>query len=192
MSEKSITIGRRERKRLETRQQILTAAASLFATRGYENTSIDDIAALADIARGTIFYNFDSKESIVFELRVQAWGQFAAAALEKQQSGLKAIDCISQMILHCVKWCEDNPELAKVFFIPKGPLPEALIPSQLIEAAQHEVSLRADLDPEWLGHLFTFLILHGQGLSTSGSFGQSGSEPHINKWTQSLLAGIAP
>ncbi|MBX9942232.1 MAG: TetR/AcrR family transcriptional regulator [Candidatus Obscuribacterales bacterium] len=192
MSEKSITIGRRERKRLETRQQILTAAASLFATRGYENTSIDDIAGLADIARGTIFYNFESKESIVFQLRVEAWGQFAAAALEKHQSGLKAIDCISHMILHCVKWCEDNPELAKVFFIPKGPLPEALIPLILIQGAQEEGSLRADLDAEWLGHLFTFLILHGQGLSTSGTFGELGSEPHINKWTQSLLAGIAP
>jgi len=45
----------RERKRVRTRQALIDAAAELFARRGYEGTTIADIAAAADVSTRTFF-----------------------------------------------------------------------------------------------------------------------------------------
>jgi AcrR family transcriptional regulator len=65
----------RDRKKARTRQAIVDAATELFATRGYEQTTIADIAAAADIGTRTFFSYFASKEELLFpqsDARVQA------------------------------------------------------------------------------------------------------------------------
>jgi AcrR family transcriptional regulator len=56
---------RRERKKRETREKIFTSAIKLFKTHGFEATTIDMISEEADVARGTIFLHFTSKEAIL-------------------------------------------------------------------------------------------------------------------------------
>jgi AcrR family transcriptional regulator len=65
----------RDRKKARTRQAIIDAATDLFATRGYEETTVADIAAAADIGTRTFFSYFASKEEVLFpehDARVQA------------------------------------------------------------------------------------------------------------------------
>lgn len=57
--------GRRERKKEETKQKIFESAAKLFATKGFEQTTIDDITAAADVSKGTFFNYFPRKESVI-------------------------------------------------------------------------------------------------------------------------------
>lgn len=49
----------------ERKQEILDAAERLFASKGFDNTSISDILEETGIARGTLYYHFKSKEELL-------------------------------------------------------------------------------------------------------------------------------
>jgi len=56
----------RERKKAQTRADLMHAAAALFAERGYENTNVDDIVERANYSRATFFRWFGTKEEVLF------------------------------------------------------------------------------------------------------------------------------
>jgi len=58
---------RRSRKRLATRQGISDAATRLFIERGFDNVTVDEIAAAADVGRMTVFNHFPRKEDMFFD-----------------------------------------------------------------------------------------------------------------------------
>lgn len=58
---------RRSRKRLATRRAISLAADRLFFERGFENVTVDEIAAAADVGRMTVFNHFPRKEDMFFD-----------------------------------------------------------------------------------------------------------------------------
>ncbi len=58
--------GLREQKKARMRQQLAQAAQALFRSQGFEQTTIDEIAASAEVSRRTFFRYFKSKESVVF------------------------------------------------------------------------------------------------------------------------------
>ena len=55
---------RRERERLIRKQEIIDASVKLFAGKGFNNTTLDDIAASSEFGKGTIYNYFKSKEDI--------------------------------------------------------------------------------------------------------------------------------
>jgi AcrR family transcriptional regulator len=57
----------RSRKRLATRQGISNAATRLFLERGFDNVTVDEIAAAADVGRMTVFNHFPRKEDMFFD-----------------------------------------------------------------------------------------------------------------------------
>lgn len=59
-------LGLRERKKQRTKQALVTAALNLFRVQGYDQTTIDQIAAAADVSRATFFSYFPTKEDVLF------------------------------------------------------------------------------------------------------------------------------
>ena len=58
---------RRARKRAATQQQISDVATRLFLARGFDNVTVDEIAAAADVGRMTVFNHFPRKEDLFFD-----------------------------------------------------------------------------------------------------------------------------
>ena len=52
----------------ETRKNILECAKRLFSKRGYERTSLSDIAKYSGVSRGAIYWHFESKEDLLINL----------------------------------------------------------------------------------------------------------------------------
>ena len=50
------------------KQELLQIAYRMFISRGYENTSVDEIIEEADIAKGTYYYYFETKEQMLEEV----------------------------------------------------------------------------------------------------------------------------
>jgi AcrR family transcriptional regulator len=72
---------RQERRKAATRQRIVDAASQLFWTKGYEATSIHDIADAADVAVGTLYLHFSGKADVAL-VQFQQWMADFVAALE--------------------------------------------------------------------------------------------------------------
>lgn len=66
MNNNEKTLGLRERKKLQTRNNILKVAWSLFEEKGFDNVKVAEIADSANISVKTLFTYFSSKESIIF------------------------------------------------------------------------------------------------------------------------------
>lgn len=58
--------GLRERKKNKTRSDIIKAATKLFISKGFDATTMDDIAEAAVVSRSTLFRYFGNKEAMVF------------------------------------------------------------------------------------------------------------------------------
>lgn len=59
-------LGRRERKKAATRQNITDTAVRMFLEHGFDAVGLRDVAAAADVAVTTVFAHFASKEALVF------------------------------------------------------------------------------------------------------------------------------
>ena len=72
----------------KSRESILEAAAKLFRRQGYSATTLRQIAGLAEIKAGSIYYYFDSKEAILDEVLEQGLQRiFDAVRLALKQAG---------------------------------------------------------------------------------------------------------
>lgn len=58
-------VGLRARKKLRTRDAIADAAISLFLARGFDQVSVSDIAATAEVSKPTLFRYFPTKEDLI-------------------------------------------------------------------------------------------------------------------------------
>ena len=83
----------RARKRLATRQTISNAATLLFFERGFDNVTVDEIAAAADVGRMTVFNHFPRKEDMLFD-RDEEGREMLREALRQRDPGVAPIEAL--------------------------------------------------------------------------------------------------
>ncbi len=114
-------IERKEREKIERRQQILDAARKLFLEQGFEKTSIRNIADAIEYSPATIYLYYKDKNELLFALHSEAF--------EKMMFELQAIvqvadplERIIDMGRHYLKFAFENPELYDLMFIMEAPM----------------------------------------------------------------------
>lgn len=84
----------------ERKNEILDVAEKLFATKGFDDTSTNDILKEVGIARGTLYYHFKSKEEILDAVIARITEQImAAAARIVKQKEIPILERLTQSIL---------------------------------------------------------------------------------------------
>tara|TARA_R110000868_G_scaffold85922_2_gene241371 strand:+ start:9966 stop:10688 length:723 start_codon:yes stop_codon:yes gene_type:complete len=83
--------GRRERNKLEKRDRIIAAAKELFGSKGFADTTTQEIAEKADIGTGTLFLYAKSKEELLVMV-------FSGDMLEQAQNAFKHLPASASLI----------------------------------------------------------------------------------------------
>ncbi len=115
-----------------TKQALLRIAYSLFISRGYENTSVDDIIEEAGIAKGTYYYHFESKEQTLEEVIGMMIDQEAEAARQVLSSGAPVPQKIVGIIASLRPRQEEQP-IEGALMRPENALMHAKIKRRLVE-----------------------------------------------------------
>lgn len=137
--------GLRERKKARTRQEIVEAALELFEKKGFDETTIDDVASAAEVSPRTIFRYFATKEDLVFLGQEEENRQIALLLKEVSKSAdpidelmratrtvLLAPAATPEQLVRCQRLIERTPSLrayqGRLFRTIEDMLLSALLP----------------------------------------------------------------
>jgi AcrR family transcriptional regulator len=102
--------GLRERKKLRTREAIVSAALKLFARDGYEGTTVAGIAAAADVSERTVYTYFAAKEDVLFADHAD-FERELRSALDSRTGEVSALDVLRETIVENLSRFDDQSRL---------------------------------------------------------------------------------
>lgn len=142
--------GRRERKRAQTLDHLADAAFALFEEHGYDAVTMEQIAATADVAKGTLYNHFPVKEAL---LAHRFHREFAASRLElraRMEAEPHFAGRLAVVLQASAAWSRTHRAYLPHYFryrfstsAERSGIEEAF--AGLIAAAQQDGELRADL-----------------------------------------------
>jgi AcrR family transcriptional regulator len=196
----SKTLGRRERKKLETRQRIVDCAVDLFAGGGYDSTTIEDIAECADVARATVFNYFSRKEDLVLAWFDRRRADLAKILAEGEKHASDTSSRLQQALRAIARLYDDNPRkgraMVRAWLQAGGPLltPESETShlfANTIRSGQQQGDIRPDIDADRAGQVLFDAYLGVLYRWMNDEDGQFGFEENLLAMLDLLLAGIA-
>jgi len=130
----------------QTRARILAAAVRVAADHGVSGASVDEIAAVAAVAKGSLYYNFGSKDAI-FEALLRDGFDAAGSAIRAATEGLEPQAALSAAALATLRFLRDNIDLTRVIatevFRVDRPWEQALEPARLAVTVRLTQLIRA-------------------------------------------------
>lgn len=104
------SLPRKEREKLFKKHEILNASIRLFATKGFDKTTLDEIAAAAEFGKGTIYNYFSSKEEIFVAIMEYITGKYFSMLANKMNTTVTLKDLIRSMTETIYEYYSKNPE----------------------------------------------------------------------------------
>ena len=162
--------GKREQKKRRTKLAILDAAVQLFTEKGYERTSINDLARAAGIGKGTIYAYFNQKSEIFLAFCEEQLETIRDTILNSDTMAMPLLDRLLALYREDFHFILQNPEFGRILmretFFPGQPNTDrsrrlddryiALL-TPVLKQAQVRGELRSDLE-------FTLVLGHFYGL----------------------------
>lgn len=103
---------RRERRKAEARTLLYDTALRLFRSRGYDQTTVQDIADAADTAKGTFFAYFPTKEHVLAAYHREMGRQILVAI--EGRAFASAEQAIQTALRECASWAVNDPVMGRL------------------------------------------------------------------------------
>jgi AcrR family transcriptional regulator len=192
-------LSRRERKKQETRLRLMEAALHLFHENGYDDTTVEQIASAADVAKGTFFNYFETKQATLPALVEWRLQRLEEAISSEQGAPTSPVERIKTALRLLANDPLIDPVLARQVFAaivhqqepahhPGFALAQLL--AEQIRQAQAAGEIRADLDPVYLGCLVRALFFQQMTTWHHGHCPEPLPET-LDKAVDLLLDGVA-
>ena len=98
-----------------TKMLILSSARTLFSEKGYDETPVEEICALAGVAKGTFFYHFESKQYIVRHILAMQLQEYRDRLSEQIDTYKDAISKVEYFISALIEQSDTGGETASYF-----------------------------------------------------------------------------
>jgi AcrR family transcriptional regulator len=116
-----VTRPRHGQPRAETK--ILAAARTMFARRGFSETSIGELARAAGVARATVYNNFDDKRDILAAIIAEymaGYAQIAQRLRYNARSGQTSFELIQEMVREALIWRVQNADIRPIVAVARN------------------------------------------------------------------------
>ncbi len=97
-----------------TREQLLEAAATLFAERGYRTVTLDDIGGAVGVSGPAVYRHFKSKEKLLGELLVDVSERLLSNAKERVNTAKSPAEALTNLVDFHADFAVENPALITV------------------------------------------------------------------------------
>jgi AcrR family transcriptional regulator len=144
--------GRRERRSVETRERLYRAALQLFAERGFQETTVEDITEAADVGKGTFFNYFETKEHVL-----AAFGGERIAAVERALEQARAtkgpvLDVLGDLAVNVAGQSKESPALLRAIYAAHATSADV----------RAQLQKRMQMSRRLLAEIFTLAQLRGE------------------------------
>ncbi len=163
-----MTTGIRETKKRKTRQAILLAAVNLFRERGFEQTSVEELARASGIGKGTIYGYFKTKGDILRALGEEKLERLHEDLITDTKEGIPVLRQMVDFYMSEFTLITQNRELARLFMqqttFPRDTHMEQHLANAeictLLAKARERGELRKDMDlPSIICHFYGLYLL---------------------------------
>lgn len=112
---------RKERHKEELKKEILLAAKELFTQKGYEATSIRNIAEKIEYSPATVYLYYRDKDEIMHALHSEGFRMLVSyfADVVNEQDAFKRLKGLGYGY---IKFCLENPDMYNLIFVMKDPM----------------------------------------------------------------------
>ena len=101
---------RKEREKQQRRQEIILAAEKVFFSKGFDLSTMDDIAEAAELSKGTLYLYFVSKEDLHLAVARKSIRQLREVTSKAAAGDGNALDKLGKMGRACIAFSRSDPD----------------------------------------------------------------------------------
>jgi AcrR family transcriptional regulator len=98
----------------DRRRQILAAAVTVFARKGFHASRVGDVAEEAGVAYGLVYHYYKSKEDLLETIFRTTWTEMLARVREVEEAGVPAAEAVRQVTALLLRTWRRDPDLVRV------------------------------------------------------------------------------
>jgi AcrR family transcriptional regulator len=168
---------RKEREKQQRREEIDLAAESVFFSKGFDQSTMDDIAAAAELSKGTLYLYFKSKEDLHLAVARKAILLLSSITGAVEESKGNAMEKLLQMGRACIEFANSHPDHMRAILTLEGFEPQNIsytasdvqamifeespvgMVIRIVEQGVEERLIRADIPAPLIGHTLWMQVL---------------------------------